>query len=154
MLASTQPTVLQYLGIVCDSGTMSFTIPQEKLKKIHQLLQTALDVGGLSYRTLQRVADKCLSMTVAIRPASVWANAMFATLAAMDKAGSRRTSPRLEAHAIILGEFSSHDSLSRPRRTRDRGSGRATSSSSWTGRAMLPRLDREASPSSGHPTGL
>lgn len=78
-------TALQYLGIICDSATMTFRIPQEKLDKLHAILQAALAKGCVSYRTLQRVAGKCMSMTVAIRPASLWTHAMFAVLSEMDK---------------------------------------------------------------------
>eukprot|EP00903_Cladosiphon_okamuranus_P006823 g6648.t1 len=80
--------VLQYLGIVCGSVTMSFRVPADKLAKLHQLIRGALDDGRMHFRTLQRIAGKCMSMTVTIRPASLWTHAMFAVRAAMDKGGS------------------------------------------------------------------
>lgn len=63
------------------------------------------DAGELSHRTLRRIAGKYVSMTVAVRPASLWKHAMFATLAAMDKAGSSWAELRLDANANLLGEF-------------------------------------------------
>ena len=96
---------LQYLGIICDSETMTFRIPQEKLDKLHGLLQTALADGGVSYRTLQRVAGKCMSMTVAIRPASLWTHAMFAVLSAMDKTNQRQIDLTRDAYADLRQEF-------------------------------------------------
>lgn len=89
-------SILQYLGTICDSGTVTFRIPQDKRDKrdkrdkLHELVQTALDDGGLSYRTLQRIAEKCMNMTVAIQPASLWTQAIFAVLSAMDETNTRR----------------------------------------------------------------
>ena len=98
-------TALQYLGIICDSETMTFRIPQEKLDKLHGLLRTALADGGVSYRTLQRVAGKCMSMTVAIRPASLWTHAMFAVLSAMDNTNQRQIDLTRDAYADLRQEF-------------------------------------------------
>ena len=97
--------VLQYLGIVCDSTSMTFRIPQDKLDKLHALLRQAVDDKGLSYRTLQRIAGKCMSMTVAIPPASLWTHAMFAVLASLEKAGSSRVDLSRDDRADLLGEF-------------------------------------------------
>lgn len=97
--------ILQYLGIIGDSGTRTFRIPQDKLDKLHKLIRTALDDGGLAYRTLQRIAGKCMSMTVAIRPASLWTHAMFAVLSAMDKTNTRRVDLACDANADLRGEF-------------------------------------------------
>ena len=62
----------QYLGIVCDLDTATFRVPQEKLDKLQLLRRAAVDGGQLSFRTIQRIAGKCMSMTVAIRPAWLW----------------------------------------------------------------------------------
>ena len=43
--------------------------------------------GQLSFRTLQRIAGKCMSMTVAIRPASLLTHGMFAVIAYIEKSG-------------------------------------------------------------------
>lgn len=73
-----RPTrIRQYLGILCDSDTATFRVPSDKLVKLHQRLTASLDEGWVSLRTLQRIAGKCMSMTVAIRPASLWTDAMF-----------------------------------------------------------------------------
>lgn len=98
-------TAIRYLGIICDSRTMTFRIPQDKLDQLHDLVRTALNSGGVAYRTLQRIAGKCMSMTVAIRPASLWTHAMFAVLASMEKAGRSRVDLSLDANADLLGEF-------------------------------------------------
>ena len=84
---------------------MSFRVPQDKLDKLHQLLQTAVAERGLTYRTLDRIEGKCMSMTVAIRPASLWTHAMYAKLASIAKGGSSWVILSLDANAGLLGEF-------------------------------------------------
>ena len=101
-----RPTRLQqYLGILCDSDTATFRVPPDKLDKLRQLVTTALDGEGTSFRTLQRIAGKCMSMTVAIRPASLWTHAMFSTLAALEKSGLSRIDLTSEARGDLVGEL-------------------------------------------------
>lgn len=97
--------VFQHAEIVCDSGTMTFRIPQDKLDSLHELIQTALDDGGWAYRTLQRIAGECMSMTEAIRPASLWTHVMFAVFSAMEKTNTRRVDLACNANAYFRGEF-------------------------------------------------
>ena len=59
----------QYLGMVCDLNTATFRVPQEKQDELKLLLRAAVDGRQLNFRALQRIADKCMSMTVAIRRA-------------------------------------------------------------------------------------
>lgn len=67
-----RPTRIQrYLGMLCDSETATFRVPQDKLDKLQILPRTALDAGELSFRTLERGAGKCMSLTVAVRPGLV-----------------------------------------------------------------------------------
>ena len=55
-----QPTRIQrYLGMLCDSETATFRVPQYKLDKLQDLRRTALDAGELSFRTPERVAGIC-----------------------------------------------------------------------------------------------
>lgn len=61
--------------------------------------------GGLSHRTLQRVASKCMSMMVAIGPAYLWTHAMFARLASMDKAGLSWVDLWPDSNIDLLREF-------------------------------------------------
>ena len=85
--------------MVCDSDTATFRVPQDKLDKLQQMLRDALEAEHLSFRTLQRITGKCMSMTVAVRPASLWTHAMFAVAAELDKSGGApstlRTTPGL-----------------------------------------------------------
>ena len=101
-----RPTRLQqYLGILCDSDTATFRVPPDKLDELRQLVTAALDGEGTSFRTLQRTAGKCMSMTVAIRPASLWTHAMFSTLAALEKSGLSRIDLTSEARGDLVGEL-------------------------------------------------
>lgn len=78
-----KPTRLQkYLGIWCDSTTATFRVPQDKLGKLHPRLQEALSTNRVSFETLRSVAGQAMSMSVAIRPASLYSQAIFAAVAA------------------------------------------------------------------------
>ena len=63
--------VQRYLGIICDSNTATFRVPEDKLRKLHALIQVVLSDGEVSGRILEKIAGKCVSMSVAIRPASL-----------------------------------------------------------------------------------
>lgn len=89
-----RPTRVQkYLGMLCDSETAKFRVPQQKLDVVHALLDQALVSRTITFRTLQRVAGKVMSMTVATRPAFLYTQAMFATLAALEKTPQRESRP-------------------------------------------------------------
>ena len=101
-----RPTRIQkYLGILCDSETATFRVPQEKLDVVHTLLTEALESRVISFRTLQRVAGKVMSMTIAIRPASLYTQAMFAALAILEKTTQRELDLSLDSNANLVGEM-------------------------------------------------
>ena len=77
----------QYLDRLCDSDTTTFRAQQDKLDKLPNLLRAAPDAGCLSFRTLQCIEGKCMSMTVGIQEASLWTHAMFAVHADPEKSG-------------------------------------------------------------------
>ena len=78
----------QYLDMVCDSDTAKFRVPHIKLDKLQQLLRRTLAAGHPSFGTLQQIArSKRMSMTVAMRPASLWTHAMFAVVAELKTSG-------------------------------------------------------------------
>ena len=86
-----KPTHLQkYLGIWCDSTTATFRVPQDKLDKLHERLQGALETDQVSFETLRSFAGQAMSMSVAIRPASLYTQAMFPAVAALEKSGRHR----------------------------------------------------------------
>ena len=92
--------VQRYLGIDCDSTTASFRVPEDKLRKLRVLIAAVLEKGSATPRTLERIAGKCVSMSVAIRPASLWTHYMFT---AISKANGRAI--RLETHADLRAEL-------------------------------------------------
>ena len=101
-----RPTKVQrYLGMLCDSDTASFRVPPDKMAKLHDLLSTALAAGEISFRTLERIAGKCMSMTVAIRPASLWTHAMLTALSELEKSGLRRVDLSKVEFGELRGEF-------------------------------------------------
>ena len=61
----------RYLGILCDSDTTSFRIAEDNLRKLHALITAALKDGTVTIRMMEKIAGKCVSMSVAIRPASL-----------------------------------------------------------------------------------
>ena len=115
----------QYPGMMCGSDTAIFRVPQDKLDKLPQLLRAALDAGCKSFRTLQRTAGKCISMSVAVRPASLWMHAMFAVLAELEKSALCMGDLRQHSSADLVGEFKLWFNLSAT--SRGRGSVRDTS---------------------------
>ena len=92
-------------GHLRDSDTATFRVPQNKLGKAAPAVRDCKRCGMVSSRTLQSVAEKCMSMTVAIRPASVWTHATFSMLAAFDQSGLRRMNLTLDASADLVGKF-------------------------------------------------
>ena len=91
--------------MLCNSDTTTFRVSQDRLEKLQQLLRAALDVGRLSFRTLQSIAGKCMSMPVAIRPASMWTHAMFAVLAEVEKSALCMGDLTQDSRADLPGEF-------------------------------------------------
>lgn len=98
-------TVQKYLGILCDSSAATFRVPQDKLDAAHRILQDALAAGAILFRMLQRVAGKVTSTAVAVRPASLYTQAMFAALAAFQWSTQRVVDLSLDSSADLVGEF-------------------------------------------------
>ena len=95
----------QYLGMVCDSDTATFRVPQDKLDKLQQLLRETLVAGQPSFLTLRRITSKYMRITVPIRPASLWTNAMFAMVADLHKSGLCSVDLANDSRVDLVGEF-------------------------------------------------
>ena len=91
--------------MVCDSDTATFRVPRDKLEKLQQLLREALAAGHLSFRTLQRITGKCMSMAVTIRPALMWTHAMFAVVAELGMSGRCSVDLSHDSRADLVSEF-------------------------------------------------
>lgn len=73
----TPTRTLRYLGIICDSSPAFFRIPQAKFDKLRALLREALDAQSVALATLKTIVLKCISMKVAVQPASLWTHLMY-----------------------------------------------------------------------------
>ena len=73
--------------MLCDSGTALFLVAPDKMVTLHDLLSTAIAAEEICSRTLDRIAGKCMGMTVVIRPASLWTHTMFTTLSKLENQG-------------------------------------------------------------------
>ena len=78
--------IQRYLGILCDSSTTSFRVPEDELQKLHALIQAVLEQVA-HHADAGENRGKCVSMSVAIRPASMWTHCMYAAIA---KANGRK----------------------------------------------------------------
>lgn len=95
----------KYLGMWCDSEKAVFRVPQERLDKMHRRLQEALDTNRISFNTLRSVAGQGMSMSVAIRPAALYTQAMFAMVALLEKSGAHVGDLTARASADLVGEL-------------------------------------------------
>ena len=112
--------------MVCDSDIATFWVPQDKLDTVQQLLREALAAGHLSFGTFHRIAGKCMSMTVAIRPASLWTHAMFVVVAELEKLGRCSVDLTHDSRADLVSEFKKWLSITATSQE-GRGSARGTS---------------------------
>ena len=97
--------IQRYLGMLCDSKTAMFQVSADKLGNVRSLLRTALKEGQLSFRTLERIAGMCMSLTLAIRPASLLTHAMLVFVSKIEKLGTNRIDLARNSHADLVSEF-------------------------------------------------
>ena len=106
--------IQRYVCILRDSDTTSFRIPEDKVRMIHALITAALKDGTVTVRMMEEIARKCVSMSVAIRPASLWTHFMLAAIARPTR---RRTNgaawyPCHEGSSQRAGDFRTNGYLS------------------------------------------
>ncbi len=107
------PSMTQkYLGMWCDSAKAVFCVPQDRLDKMHRRLRDALDTERISFDTLRSVAGQGMSMSVAIRPAALYTQAMFAMVAKLEKSGAPDVDLAARYSADLVGELRHWLSLS------------------------------------------
>lgn len=90
------------VGICFDSVTATFRVPEDKLDKVHERLESAPAAQSISFPSLPSVARQCVSMSVAFRLAS---QAMFAVLSALVKSGFSRVDLAVDSSADLAGEM-------------------------------------------------
>ena len=76
------------------------------------------------FTTLERIAGICMSLTAAVRPASLWIHAMFTVLSKLAKTGTSGIDLARDSHADLLREFRQWIEITSKR---DRGNGHGTS---------------------------
>ena len=67
--------------LLCDSNTTSFRVPEHKLQKSHAFIHAVMEHGSLTVQTSEIVAGKSVSMSIAIRPASLCTRYVFEAIA-------------------------------------------------------------------------
>lgn len=93
----------KHLGLWCDSVPATFRVPQERLDKIAHGSRRRLGAALYSFNTLQTVTGQAMSMVVAGRPASLYTQAMVATISASEKSGQSVVDLLLDSSNESLG---------------------------------------------------
>lgn len=75
------------------------------MDKLQARVGEALERGAISFSTLQSVAGQAMSMAVAIRAASLYTQAMFAEISALEKSGLSMVDLSLDSSADLRGEM-------------------------------------------------
>lgn len=57
---------------MCDSALRRCEVPQETLDKLEDILSTAIQERFISFATLEKLAGKCIRMSVAVPPAGLY----------------------------------------------------------------------------------
>ena len=84
-------TDLVFLVVGCDSAQHRFYVPEDKLWKLEAILRDTIDSRSISFSQLKKLAGKCMSMSVAAPPASLYAQHMYRQIAASKRSGGRKS---------------------------------------------------------------
>jgi len=84
---------IRYLGLDVDADRQMFWVPEDKKKKFLALVRSALDEGGMSFGTLEKIAGKAVSMSKAVPAAVLFCRSMFRTISEAVSGGSGRPLP-------------------------------------------------------------
>lgn len=76
---------IMFLGLLTDTLTCSFRVPQEKRDKLRELRNTILQGSTTTIQTLQRFQGKCVSLMLAVPAAKLYIREMSAAIAAAAK---------------------------------------------------------------------
>ena len=80
---------LVFLGVGCDTAQRRFYVPEDKLRKLEAILRDAIDSRSISFSQLEKLTGKCMSMSVAAAPASLYTHHMYRQVAAFKRSGGR-----------------------------------------------------------------
>lgn len=87
-------TSIIFLGVRCDSKEQRFTIPNEKLVKLELLITTAVAQEKIYFPTLEKVAGKCTSMSVACPAALLYTHFLYKEIGDCQRKGKVRKGSR------------------------------------------------------------
>lgn len=78
------PRIVQrHVGIIHDSERALCCVPPDKLDWLSSLILVVLAKGSVDIAFLEKTAEQCMNMKVAVRPASLWIHSMFLGLRTM-----------------------------------------------------------------------
>ena len=79
-----------FLGIVCDSGECRFEAPEDRLEKLEAIVD-AIESNSISFQTLEKLAGKCTSLSVAAVPvAGLYMHHMHRRISSFQPTGGRK----------------------------------------------------------------
>ena len=85
-----EPTTnIIFLGVQSDSIAQRFSIPEEKLDKLEVLITNAVKDGKIAFPTLEKVAGKCTSMSVACPAALLYTHFMYKEMRNSSEVGEK-----------------------------------------------------------------
>ena len=88
---SLEPTTdLVFLGVGCNTAQCRFYVLEDKLLKLEVILLEAIDNPSISFSQLEKLAENCTSISIAIPPASLHAHHMYRQIAAFKRSGGRK----------------------------------------------------------------
>eukprot|EP00904_Undaria_pinnatifida_P011838 jgi/Undpi1/7785/HiC_scaffold_23.g10258.m1 len=89
-------TRLVFLGIICDTVACRFEAPQDKLEKLEVILTETVTSGAITFRTLEKLAGKCTSLSVAVPVAALYTHHMYRQIAKFQRTGGRKKSMEID----------------------------------------------------------
>lgn len=77
-------------------GKQKFIIPDSKLEKLEAIITGGLEKGVISFQTLEKMAGKCTSMSVACPAAALYTHHMYQAVAKFQRGGGRKKNTDIE----------------------------------------------------------
>ena len=99
---SLEPTTDRvFLGVGCDTVQRKFYVPEDNLRKLEAILRGATNSQSISLSQLKKLTGKCISMAVAVPPASLYTHHMYRQIAVI-----KRSEGRKELSSVAVSERS------------------------------------------------
>ena len=85
-------TRLAFLGIIHDSVACRFEAPEDKLDRLEVILTAAVTSGAITFRMLEKLTGKCISLSVAVPVSALYTHHMYRQIAIFKRTGGRKKS--------------------------------------------------------------